>query len=86
MFFGICAIVGLLSVIGVKYLTSARIQSRHLLIAAAEQELNRIKNELKAAESNKAVAQNELKSNEKRQGTLKNRIEKYDRDIESLKK
>ena len=85
MFFGIFAVVGFLGVMGAKYITTSRIQARHRLIAAAEQDLNQIKNELKVAESNKAVAQNELKRHEKHQETLKNKIKKYDKDIESLK-
>ena len=62
--FGIIAMVGLLAVIGAKYITMAKLQSFQRIVAEAETETHRIKAELKAAENNKAVAELGLKTEE----------------------
>ena len=85
MVFSIFAVIGLLAVIGSKFLTMARIQVIHRNVAEAESDLHRTKNEFKASENYLAAAIHDLKAEENKQRTLTRKIEKYDKDLKQLK-
>ena len=84
--FGIVAMVGLLVVVGSKYITMAKLQSFHRIVADAEAEIHRVKVELKAAENDKAVAELGLKSEEGKQRALERQVEKNKKELEGLRR
>jgi hypothetical protein len=86
MIAGIAAIMGLILVIVAKFFSTAQVQRLRRMVAEAQTVNNKIKTELRVAESGKAVALQNLKTEERIQRTLKLQIEKNKKDIASFKK
>ena len=83
---GIAAILGLIMVIVAKFYTTAQIQRLRRMVAEAQADNNKLKTELRVAESSKAVAAQNLKTEERVQRTLKLQIEKNKRLLDNLTK
>jgi len=86
MIFGILAVVGLLGVIFAKFYTTNQSQKLRLMIATTQSQNNKIKGELKLAESTKSAMIYDLNVEERKLRVLKAKISKYDRDLTDLKK
>lgn len=83
---GIAAILGLIMVIVAKFFTTAQVQRLRRMVAEAQTINNKIKTELRVAESNKAVSVQNLKTEERIQRTLQLQIKKNEKDLASFKK
>lgn len=86
MILGLLAIMGLVGVVVAKFLTTKKGHALRRMIIDAQQINGKIKGELKIAESTRAAAGHDLKAEERKLRTLRLRVEKYDKEIESLKK
>ncbi len=83
---GIAAILGLVMVVLAKFYTTAQIQRLRRMVAEAQADNNKLKTELRVAESSKAVAAQNLKTEERIQRTLKLQIEKNAKLLAEMKK
>lgn len=86
MTLGTIAIVALFGIVVTKYLTTIKLQRLSKKVLETETEVRKAKGALNVAERTKTMEDGDLKIDERRKQTLERQIDKYKKELASLKR